>query len=231
MSDPSQPPAGARRQRWATATIRPAAAAGRALAPFVLFVAAWALLVAGTRWPEDVLPSPLAVGRAFGDVIAKGDVIGDGASTDDYNSGKAAIGTGPYRLVRYTTSERVELVRNEDWWGDKPAWERVTIRGIPNAASRVRTPYRCKSTPAIAWRCSVLDSCGCSRSRTRDQRPAAVGGPSRRPSGGGQPAADHPARRRAVPDRPAARLPVPPPLPQGTAALRRAGSGTGTEGR
>ena len=62
---------------------------------------------------------------------------GDGASTDDYNSGKAATGTGPYRLVHYTTSERVELVRNEDWWGDKPAWERVTIRGIPNAASRV----------------------------------------------------------------------------------------------
>jgi NitT/TauT family transport system permease protein/taurine transport system permease protein len=52
--------------------MRAAAAAGLALAPFVLFTAAWALLVSVTRWPEDVLPSPFAVGRAFGDVISKG---------------------------------------------------------------------------------------------------------------------------------------------------------------
>jgi taurine transport system permease protein len=52
--------------------MRAASAAGLVLAPFVLFTAAWALLVAVTRWPEDVLPSPAAVWRAFGDVIAKG---------------------------------------------------------------------------------------------------------------------------------------------------------------
>lgn len=57
---------------WTAATLRAVTAAGQALAPFVLFVAAWAVLVAVARWPEDVLPSPLAVGRAFGDVIAKG---------------------------------------------------------------------------------------------------------------------------------------------------------------
>ncbi len=60
------------RRRWTAGTMRAAAGAGQALAPFVLFAAAWALLVALARWPEDVLPSPFAVGRAFGDIIAKG---------------------------------------------------------------------------------------------------------------------------------------------------------------
>jgi len=41
-------------------------------APFVLFTGVWALAVAVGRWPEDVLPSPLAVARAMGDILAKG---------------------------------------------------------------------------------------------------------------------------------------------------------------
>ncbi|TMI88848.1 MAG: hypothetical protein E6H00_11515, partial [Bacillati bacterium ANGP1] len=49
-----------------------AAAVGLVLAPFVLFTAVWALVVGVTRWPEDVLPSPSAVARAFGEVFAKG---------------------------------------------------------------------------------------------------------------------------------------------------------------
>ncbi len=59
-------------RRWAAAAMRTAVAAGQVLVPFVLFIAAWALLVAVARWPEDVLPSPFVVGRAFGDIITKG---------------------------------------------------------------------------------------------------------------------------------------------------------------
>jgi taurine transport system permease protein len=69
VSGPGRDPA---RRGWAVETRRAAVGAGQALAPFVLFTAGWALLVAVARWPEDVLPSPFAVGRAFGDVIAKG---------------------------------------------------------------------------------------------------------------------------------------------------------------
>lgn len=45
---------------------------------------------------------------------------GEGATTEDYNAGRAAIGTGAYRLVRYSTNEQTELVRNEDWWARSP---------------------------------------------------------------------------------------------------------------
>lgn len=62
---------------------------------------------------------------------------GQGAATEDYNSGKAAIGTGPYRMVRFTNGDRTELARYEGWQGEKPAWERVTFRFIPNPGARV----------------------------------------------------------------------------------------------
>jgi peptide/nickel transport system substrate-binding protein len=59
------------------------------------------------------------------------------ASTDDFNSGKAAIGTGPYKVVRYVKSDRLELARNDAWWGGRTPWEKVTLRILPNDASRV----------------------------------------------------------------------------------------------
>jgi peptide/nickel transport system substrate-binding protein len=60
-----------------------------------------------------------------------------GASTEDFNSGKAAIGSGRYKLVRYANGDRVELVRNDNYWGDKPYWQKVTFKIIKNEAARV----------------------------------------------------------------------------------------------
>ena len=48
--------------------------------------------------------------------------VATGASTEDFNSGKAAIGSGRYKFVRYANGDRVELVRNDAYWGDKPYW-------------------------------------------------------------------------------------------------------------
>jgi peptide/nickel transport system substrate-binding protein len=62
---------------------------------------------------------------------------GEGASTPDYNSGKAAIGTGPFRFVSWARGDKVVLARNESWWGGRPVWDNVTIRYIKNPASRL----------------------------------------------------------------------------------------------
>jgi peptide/nickel transport system substrate-binding protein len=59
------------------------------------------------------------------------------ASTDDFNTGKAAIGAGPYKLVRYVRGDRIELARNDAYWGPKPAWDRVTMRIITSDPTRV----------------------------------------------------------------------------------------------
>jgi peptide/nickel transport system substrate-binding protein len=59
------------------------------------------------------------------------------ATTEDFNSGKAAIGSGRYKLAKYTSGDRVELVRNDTYWGDKSPWEKVTFKIIKNEPARV----------------------------------------------------------------------------------------------
>jgi peptide/nickel transport system substrate-binding protein len=60
-----------------------------------------------------------------------------GATTDDFNSGKAAIGTGPFRFVRWQKGNRIELTRFDGYWGAKSPWERVTLRVITSDPTRV----------------------------------------------------------------------------------------------
>lgn len=47
------------------------------------------------------------------------------------------VGTGPFRFVRWVKGDRVELERNPDYWGPKPALASVTFRFIadPTAAA------------------------------------------------------------------------------------------------
>jgi len=60
-----------------------------------------------------------------------------GASNADFDSGRAAIGTGPYKFVSFARSDRIEMVRNDAYWGAKPAWEKVTLRLMTNDAARL----------------------------------------------------------------------------------------------
>jgi peptide/nickel transport system substrate-binding protein len=60
-----------------------------------------------------------------------------GARTTDFNSGKAAVGTGPFRYAEYTPGNRIVMQRNESYWGTKPQWARVVFRGIKSDPSRV----------------------------------------------------------------------------------------------
>ncbi len=57
--------------------------------------------------------------------------------TEAFNSGAAAIGTGPYKLAQYTKGDRVVLARNDAWWGGKPEWSRVILRFVTGDAPRV----------------------------------------------------------------------------------------------
>ena len=62
---------------------------------------------------------------------------GQAGKTADYNSGKAAIGTGPFKYVEYTPGNRIVVERNESYWGPRPQWQRVVFRGIKSDPSRV----------------------------------------------------------------------------------------------
>ena len=83
-----------------------------------------------TAAPYPLMPSDMTQVVMISKSAAK-------ASTDDFNSGKAAIGTGPYKLVRYAKSDRIELARNDAYWGGRTPWEKVTLRLLPQDAARV----------------------------------------------------------------------------------------------
>jgi peptide/nickel transport system substrate-binding protein len=61
------------------------------------------------------------------------------ATTQDFNTGKAAIGTGPYRFVSFTPGESIVLERFEEHWREKPHWKTVALRPIKSDPTRVAT--------------------------------------------------------------------------------------------
>ncbi|MBI3709216.1 MAG: ABC transporter substrate-binding protein [Proteobacteria bacterium] len=63
--------------------------------------------------------------------------VGTFPKSEDFNSGKAMIGTGPFKLVQYARGERIVLERNEGYWGEKPIWQAVTFLPLSKGASRV----------------------------------------------------------------------------------------------
>ena len=88
-------------------------------------------VVVETDKPDPILPNELQ------NVWIVSHLIGADATPQDYNSGKAAVGTGPYKLVRWVRGDRIELARNEAYFGDKPDWEHVTYRPITNDGARL----------------------------------------------------------------------------------------------
>jgi peptide/nickel transport system substrate-binding protein len=59
------------------------------------------------------------------------------ASSADFDSGKAIIGTGPFSFAEWRRGERIVMTRNEHYWGRKPAWNTVVLKSIPNDSARV----------------------------------------------------------------------------------------------
>jgi peptide/nickel transport system substrate-binding protein len=47
------------------------------------------------------------------------------------------LGTGPYKLVKWSKRQEHMLVRNEDYWGTKPAFKYVRVRIIPEQATQI----------------------------------------------------------------------------------------------
>ena len=47
------------------------------------------------------------------------------------------VGTGPYRLLKWSKKQEHLLVRNDDYWGPKPAFKYVRVRIIPEQATQI----------------------------------------------------------------------------------------------
>ena len=51
--------------------------------------------------------------------------------------GVLTMGTGPYRITKFVPDDSITLVRNEHYWGPKPAVKQLVLKIIPDANTRL----------------------------------------------------------------------------------------------
>src|SRR2546423_1972109 len=68
-----------------------------------------------TATPYPLMPTDMTQAAIVSKSAAK-------ATTEDFNSGKAALGTGPYKLVRYVKGDRIELARHHAYLVRQTPW-------------------------------------------------------------------------------------------------------------
>lgn len=83
-----------------------------------------------TKEPLPVLPGYLSLNTS---IVNKAWLSAKGADFAARN----ANGTGPFKLVEWRKGDYVKLVRFDDYWGGRSAVHAATIRGVPDANSRV----------------------------------------------------------------------------------------------
>ncbi|PQZ61519.1 transporter [Achromobacter sp. MYb9] len=105
-------------------------------------------LIIKTHKPYPLLPNDLTRtamlwsgivehGPITFDLKNKCGVTGPWPTVADFNGGRDVIGTGPYTLKSYVKGTAIELVRNDGYWGDKPAWPAVKLVPVPAAGPRL----------------------------------------------------------------------------------------------
>jgi peptide/nickel transport system substrate-binding protein len=100
-----------------------------------------------TAEPNPLLPSDLSSVAIIPRTLAPHEglrfspdgcgVKGPWPALAQFNDGSAAIGTGPYRLARFTTGGAIELARHEGYWGPKPHWAGVRLLPVTQAGPRL----------------------------------------------------------------------------------------------
>ena len=83
-----------------------------------------------TKTPYPLLPNDLSTIYIISAKHEK-------ATTEDFNAGRAINGTGPWRFVKWQLDDRIELTRNDTYWGPRAPWERATLRILVKDPTRV----------------------------------------------------------------------------------------------
>jgi peptide/nickel transport system substrate-binding protein len=82
-----------------------------------------------TAGPSPALPDNLSLVVVLPRSIGKAD-------EEAFSHGKIAIGTGPYKFGEWVRGQRVVLVRNDKYWGDREPWDKVSFEFIPKEPAR-----------------------------------------------------------------------------------------------
>ena len=88
-----------------------------------------------TSGPSPTLPNDFI--RVFITKASLTEGLTPETANEAFNSGRAAIGTGPYRFGAWTPREQFTVDRFDGYWGGRQPWARHVRREIPNDAARV----------------------------------------------------------------------------------------------
>src|SRR6056297_369324 len=86
-------------------------------------------VVINTKYPYPILPRKLK--RAF--ILSKDYV----EANSDQHLQNNAVGTGPYQVTSWEKDEEMVLTYFEDYWGEKPTFDKAVLKPISNPATRV----------------------------------------------------------------------------------------------
>lgn len=89
-----------------------------------------------TKGPSPVLLPNLSMVPIMSAKAASG-AAPEGKTTVELNRGDGLVGTGPYKFGSWKRGAEIVFERNEHYWGEAPAWDRVIYRPITNPAARV----------------------------------------------------------------------------------------------
>ncbi|GGK50688.1 ABC transporter substrate-binding protein [Salinarimonas ramus] len=85
-----------------------------------------------TDGPYPTVAEDLAMVPIVAEHVARGVT-----ASVDFNSGDAAIGTGPFLYNEFRSGDRISVVKNPGWWGGEVQWDEVVFRPVTQDASRL----------------------------------------------------------------------------------------------
>lgn len=101
--------------------------------------------------PYYPMLTELGVTRPFAMISPK--AMKNGSTKDGV---QAFIGTGPWTLEKVVTDEYAIFKRNENYWGEKPKFERVVVKVIPDNQTRILALE--KGEIDLIWGKNMLDA-------------------------------------------------------------------------
>jgi len=70
--------------------------------------------------------------------IVPAHLFAEGENFNEHFIGRSPVGTGPYRFLKWDTGKEIVLVRNGDYWGEKPDIRQVVFKVITDSTAALQ---------------------------------------------------------------------------------------------